>query len=75
VDIVELPLPHSGHPAGSLLASLGILATTITRLIEGTFNRDEFTDQLRKLTVADCSPYRRLARRIGQSVFKPPAGR
>jgi pimeloyl-ACP methyl ester carboxylesterase len=75
VDIVELPLPHSGHPAGSLLASLGILATTITRLIEGTFNRDEFTDQLRTLTVADCSPYRRLARRIGRSVFKPPAGR
>ncbi len=75
MDVIELPLPHSGHPAGSLLASLGILATTITRLIEGTFDRDEFATQMRKLAGAGGSPYRRLARRIGRSLFKPPTGR
>lgn len=75
VDIIELPLPDSGHPAGSLLASLGILATTITRLIEGTFDRDEFTNQMRELAAAGGSQYRRLARRIARSVFKLPAGR
>lgn len=56
IDIVELPVSDSGHPAGARLASAGVLAGTIAGLIEGTLDRKAFAELVSRIAAENVAP-------------------
>ena len=47
--VTPLPLPHAGHPAGGYLMEVGLLAETVLRMVDGTFEGAGFAAKARAL--------------------------
>ena len=75
LNVIELALPHSGHPAGAILASLGMLANTVTRMIEGNLDREEFAAELHELQASRKDARWSLLRRGASRLFRSAADR
>ena len=45
--VVDVPLPHAGHPAGTFLAEAGLLSETVRAMIEDRFDIRRFRAQVR----------------------------